>query len=364
MEGWYNMEHDERMKKNLLVTLADKNYIEQAKQLFSSVYWNAGWKGDYMLLAHNVPENKLKWFGDKGILIKKCKPVFRGKRLGCWPITVSSKFYLFTQEFKKWKNIIYLDGDIIVRGSLDNLTKIKGLAVRNCDIFGKYFKKPESIMLDSRSARKNMELFNELKKNYDFEWRGFSSGVMAFSTDIIKRDTFSKLRKSLKLYNKVNIYGEQTIFNLFFYKKRELLPLGFVYNYWDINYFMYSCNIKPEKIKGTILHFNSIGRPWLPQSPFYNEWKTNLNKAGLINLKNIPPARENLTEEDIAKYFLGLKKAPIAGFFKKIVWKTSFFIREILKFIDKNIGLIGIFLKKHHPRLYFRLKNLKKVFKK
>ena len=41
-----------------MVTLADENYIDQAKQLFSSVYWNSGWKGDYMLLAHNIPESK------------------------------------------------------------------------------------------------------------------------------------------------------------------------------------------------------------------------------------------------------------------------------------------------------------------
>ena len=63
-------------KENLLVTLADKNYIDQAKQLFSSVYWNAGWKGDYMLLAHEIPEKDLKWFRNKGILIKKCKPLY------------------------------------------------------------------------------------------------------------------------------------------------------------------------------------------------------------------------------------------------------------------------------------------------
>jgi len=39
-------------KKSVLVTLADENYIYQAKQLFSSVYFNVGWRGDYMLLAH------------------------------------------------------------------------------------------------------------------------------------------------------------------------------------------------------------------------------------------------------------------------------------------------------------------------
>lgn len=56
----------------VLITLADENFIEQAKQLFSSVYHNAGWSEDYMLLAHNIPEMKLKWFRERGILIKHC----------------------------------------------------------------------------------------------------------------------------------------------------------------------------------------------------------------------------------------------------------------------------------------------------
>lgn len=57
---------------------------------------------------------------------------------------------------------------------------------------------------------------------------------------------------------------------------------------------MYVCNVKPEKIKGIILHF--IGpakiKPWMPNSPFYNEWKNNLIKAESIDLKKIPPSRE------------------------------------------------------------------------
>jgi len=95
------------------VTLADKNYVKQAKQLFSSAYWNAGWKGDYMLLSHKVPEKELKWFRKKGILVKKCE-LFDKKDFEYWPPTILIKFYLFSTEFKKWKNVIFLDADIFV----------------------------------------------------------------------------------------------------------------------------------------------------------------------------------------------------------------------------------------------------------
>ena len=69
------------MKKNLLVTLADRNFLDQAKQLFSSVYWNAGWDGDYMLLAFKIPEQELEWFRKKRILVKV---VEHDLRYGLW----------------------------------------------------------------------------------------------------------------------------------------------------------------------------------------------------------------------------------------------------------------------------------------
>ena len=119
------------MKKgrNLLVTLADNNYIENAKQLFSSVYHNSGWKGDYMLLVYEVPEKKLDWFRDKGIIVKRC-PKIAKRRVwkNYFPNSVLSKFYLFTSYFQKWDRVIFLDGDIIVRSSLNKLARVNGFA--------------------------------------------------------------------------------------------------------------------------------------------------------------------------------------------------------------------------------------------
>ena len=71
-----------------------------------------------MLLAHEIPEKDLKWFRDKGILIRKCDSLIKKLEYTYWdyPSGALDKFYLFTPEFKKWKNIIvYLDADIIIR---------------------------------------------------------------------------------------------------------------------------------------------------------------------------------------------------------------------------------------------------------
>ncbi|MDP8200613.1 MAG: hypothetical protein P9M11_00560 [Candidatus Tenebribacter burtonii] len=87
------------MKKNLLVTLTDANYIEQAKQLFSSVYWNSGWKGNYMLLAHDVPDEKLIWFSEKEIIVERCSAFsdIKFRRL----TAAISKLLLFKSKFKE-----------------------------------------------------------------------------------------------------------------------------------------------------------------------------------------------------------------------------------------------------------------------
>jgi lipopolysaccharide biosynthesis glycosyltransferase len=336
------------MKKDLLVTLADKNYMDQAKQLFSSVYWNAGWRGDYMLLAHEIPDEKLKWFRDKGILIKKCSPIC-DKKLLDWSTATWSKFYLFTPEFKKWKNIIFLDAAIIVRASLDELTKINGFAARYGAKLGKEFIKPRFMSKNTKFKAINIELFDELRKNYNLKEQGFNAGVMVFNTDVLKDETFAELKRLTKLYGKIRRFRDQPILNLFFYKK--FTPLPYVYN-CNIDYSIYVRCIKPEKIKGIILHFIDRNKPWLPKNPFYKEWKNNLCKAELIDLNKIPPPRERWTEEDIKKYcqYLGKRRR------KYIILKYVIWVNLI---IGRAIGVVGIFLKHNFPKLYYKIKELR-----
>ena len=342
------------MKKNLLVTLADKGYVDQAKQLFSSAYWNGKWEGDYMLFAYNIPEKKLKWFRDKGILIRKCKliPYAKGLESIKWPPVVFCKFYLFTTELKKWKNVVYLDGDIIVRSSLNDLTKIKGLGARYCEKISEHFINP----LISDEA--NINLYNSLKKNYDFNEYFFNSGVMAFSTDIIKKNTFYQLEKLSELYRAVNVYGEQPILNLLFYKKFKLLPNGLVYNFLDIDNMLHSGNKVKEAKDGTILHFNSRNKPWLPKNKFYEEWTINLIKANLINLKISIPDKNGAKYS--TKYFLNSPQKKIMFFYIRMTRAISSFVDRGFNFIDASLGRIGIFLRKNFPRLYFKLKNIEK----
>jgi len=329
--------------KTLLVTLADENYVKQAKQLFSSAYFNGGWKGDYMLLAHNIPESKLKWFRKKGILIKKCKPLYK-KTIGKFkhPPSVLSKFYLFTEEFKKWKNIVYLDSDIIVRTDISYLSRIKGFAagISTLNLKGQ---------------------FKTLPKGYNPNAKSFNTGVMAFSTDIIKPETFNKLKELFEQYKDNSYWAEEGPFNILFYDNWKALP--YTYNL-NTNHAILSHNWKPENINAAILHFiiensdfkNYPYKPWNSGNYFYNEWKYNLDKADLIDLS------QKINTRKISR-ISNLKNEFIRFHFPRILNKAEL-TKLLTQLIDICLGKIGPLIKRNNKNIYYRLKNLEKKIRK
>jgi len=332
------------MKKNLLVVMGK---MEQAKQVFSSVYWNAGWKGDYMFLAHEseIPEKQLKWFRERGILVKKCKLIPNSEKLkiGKWLPVVFDVFYLFQPEFKKWKNLVFLEQDLIVKGSLEELTRAKGFAaVQGYPKLSELFLKSAQIRL----AKVDKRIYNRLKKNYDLNVPSFNIGVMAFNTSIIKKDTFSKLKELLNSYIDVSAAGAEGTLNLYFYRNWEKLP--FIYNL-DPYPLINIKKFRKEDIKALVFHFHE-NKPWNTKNYFYKEWKNNLEKAELIDLKKIQVPARTLDAEEI-KYY------------QRIVGKESFSIKASVLSIrdsaDRAVGLFGTFLKSYHPKLYYQLKKLK-----
>ncbi len=335
------------MKKDLLVTLADKKYINQAKQLFSSVYFNAGWKGDYMLLAHEIPEKDLKWFRKKGILIKKCKPL-SSKNLTRWAPVVLDKFYLFKTEFRKWRKIVYLDADIIVTASFNEIL--------NVNQFGAVLDAKSHEMIRDQFFKKtktNQYLIEKLEKEYNTNEKAFNAGMFVFDTKIIKKYSFEKLLNLLNTHEDICNTGEQPLLNLYFYKKWEQLHP--VYN----NYLSaYTCD--KRKIKGIILHFLYWKRPWFQESCFYNTWIKNLENAENINTKKPIPPKEVWSEKKIKKYSSFLRFMYYLYYLRNElkdaimeIKRVSYYIKCAIHFI---LGKCGIFLKKYSPRIYTLLK--------
>jgi lipopolysaccharide biosynthesis glycosyltransferase len=333
------------MKKDLLVTLADGNYIDQARQLFSSVYWNAAWKGDYMLLAYNIPQKDLRWFRDKGILVRECEPILTESetRIGHAPLTTLSKFYLFTPEFKKWKNVVFLDGDIIVRGSLDSLAEVKGFAaVRILNISRTLLKG----QFQDRN-RRNKYLFKELKSKCDLNQPAFNSGVMAYSTDIISEDEFHNIKQIFFHFKDILLISEETVLNIYFYDKWQ--KLSQVYNICP-SYENYLSGCNPDNLKGIILHTYSKfpgGKPWSPTSPLNSEWKSNLDKADLIDIANPQAPKKILSKREEAEDDFYLKNLHKRNLYKFCRYKISYYYR-----FNKYRLRAGVFLKENYPQIF------------
>ena len=304
--------------KTLLVTLADSNYIQHAKQLFSSVYWNAGWKGDYMLLAHEVPEAELVWFRERGILVRECTPIVRPTLAGVYPLSVLNKFYLFTPEFQKWENVLFIDPDIIVRYSLDDVAHVRGFhAHRDSTFLG---------VLQNQFAPGSF-------KNLDFNPNApaLNTGVMAFSTDIIVESTFDAMLNMATRYENISLYAEQSILSLYFYGTWR--HLSFLYNIF-MPALIDRYHIAPAHIDGPILHFCGKDKPWNPGNFFYEEWKTNLDNAERIDLQNRSLAVPRMLSVP------------------RKLWLTSYFtaMKEFFDayyFVDRQIGRFGKFLRNY-----------------
>jgi lipopolysaccharide biosynthesis glycosyltransferase len=322
-------------KKNLIVTLADANFIDQAKQLFSSVYFKAGWTGDYLLLASDISEADLTWFKEKGILIYDC-PLLFDKPVGSrnYPPVVLSKFYLFKEYFKQWQKIIFLDADIIVRAPFEEI-----LTVDNFGAVRTTFALRDEFVWESWSDVK------KVKSAYRLNGPAFNSGFFIFNTDLITNKTFDDLFSLHQRFEGVSVHGEEATLNLFFYKNWQELPI--VYN--SMPFFMDKYyRLSSSRLLAVVIHFVNSLKPWDKNSPYYQEWQENLQAADLINIKQPVSPVSKIDAKELKKYLRFIKLIN-----KKKIWETP------LLLLDSQLGQLGLFIKEKNPKLY-KIISLKK----
>lgn len=263
------------MKKYVLVTLADNNFIDQAKQLFSSAYHNGGWRDDMLLLTNNLSDSESKEFTEQGILIKKCKPIKKVDNTRFSDI-ILCKYYLFSDYFTKWDNVIFLDADIIVQASLDDLKKVKGFNAT----------KDFANLQGQFAPNLTTPVIPELSIIYEKYYEAFNVGMMAFSTDIIKKNLFDKIIDLHVKLGKYALFPEQAIFNIIFKDKWTKLSRMYALSpscLWDKH------RIKSNKLKGVTIHFEGVHencKPWNETNVFNKIWLDNLKKFPEINKEN------------------------------------------------------------------------------
>ncbi len=244
-----------------------------------------------MLLAHDVPEEDLIWFRQKGILIRPCAPLFEGNPGGMSAV-LTSKFYLFLPEFKKWRTIIYSDADATVRASLDDLCGVEGFYsvpdTSKClkrQVVSRSMIKKRSM--DIASCRREIK---DVQKKYDLRRPGFCAGFFVFNSEIIDGEgIFHGLCEALREYAQISAYGDQLAFNLYFYHLWSRLPIVYNFQAMGENNIWW---IPSQEVRAIIVHFVTSNKPWISKNYFYEEWSLNLDRADRIDLNFIPKAEK------------------------------------------------------------------------
>jgi lipopolysaccharide biosynthesis glycosyltransferase len=331
------------MGRNVVVTLADQKHILQAKQLFSSVYFNAGWTGDFCLLSYLIPDSDLIWFRKKGITIKKCRPLFKDV---AWNPIWSSKLNIFSLEMKRWDHLIYLDTDIIVRSSLDRLTHTSGFAAApeldRQPLFDQFIlkSKKDFMQLD--------RLLKTINTNIDMTKLSFNAGVIAFNTNIINTATYDDIVELLKIGKNICKFGDQSVENIFFYKKWNSLPI--IYNL-NPNLYIKYYRLNKKHLLSVVFHFSGLNnkdKPWYKNNLFNREWLSNLKKSSLIGEVQAAKPIETWSENKIWIY----EKFLLSQRFLYISLNRRFYYLNI-KWVLFKIRFI-----QSYPQIYEFLKQL------
>jgi len=328
------------MSSNVIVTLSDRNYMDQAKQLFSSIYYNSGWKGDYLLLGQGIFDDEKKWFTDRGIIVRDIDPL-RMENFLWLPGTVLGKFYLIDEWMRKWDQVLYIDADATVGASLDPLTRLKGVWASpdfHCRKLRGQFLEPRMLGNDP----KKKDALERLTMSFDTNAISFNSGVMLFETRSLPEDPFTR---SIELYRDLEpiVLHDQSIFNLLFYGIWNHLPLA--YN----NYHLYKrdpWSISFMKCEGVIDHY-VLDKVWKTRNrDYYPRWRNLLDKADMIDLAKRPDASRTLTDDEVARISRRLSiSTPRRD-------RISNMFHGSARVVDRSLGLIGRKLRKTSPGLY------------
>ena len=170
------------LKKYVLALACDTNYINEAKALIGSVLREGKWKYDICLIANNLEEDKIKEFTDIGVFVKDVDASEHSYHI---------KYHLFTEYFKKWEKVLYLDCDIMISNDINFMV----------DLDGKIFCDGEANKVGVFFERdKNKEVFDEMASLYNVDKFGFNSGCMLFKTSLITLSTFNELHELREKY--------------------------------------------------------------------------------------------------------------------------------------------------------------------
>ncbi|MCB1084412.1 MAG: hypothetical protein KDK61_08885, partial [Simkania sp.] len=200
----------------------------------------------------------------------------------------------------------------------------------------KFQLKKKPMQIDDRK-------FADLKKSYGLYSPAINSGVIAFRTELIRKDSFDQLLALTDRFLAISKYPDQLLLNLFFYRKIHYLSHRFNAFFWlfDSSRFAFE--------RAAILHFAGYEiKPWEKRNPYHSLWKTYQHVSEKIDFTKQPTIKK---ERTVSLFVFQL-------FYELMILerRVQFFFKEV----DRQLGLVGLWLKKRHPKMYLFIKKIKK----
>jgi hypothetical protein len=291
------------MADHVLVVLADEGYLDPARQIFANVHFDAGWSGDLLLLAQDVPEPRLAPFRERGILVQPIERWHPEPRIGRRSSTLLSKFQLFSPAFRRWRNVVYVDADMLFDASLERLARVRGLwAVSDRNDLAWQF----------GGGADDPEAWRELCARFDPRAEAFNTGLLAFSTDLIGDDTVDALHALFARYGRMQVNADQSLLNLHFYGRWQRLPDFYAaMRNMPARHF----RVRKERFRAIGRHFPGPPALWDARNPQHERWRANLARFDELDAHRPQPPRAAWSGFEIWRtwHWLRLRRALVLG---------------------------------------------------
>lgn len=292
----------------------DNNYAEQALVLITSILFN---KGDEKIHLHIIDGGINSLVKNQILEFKDCQIEFHIIDDIIFKNYQKSDYYsasmlcsMILPDIISVDKLIYLDSDIIVNSSLEELWKI--------DLKNNYI-----AAVEDANGKKYVKKFG-LKKSSKF----FNSGVMLVNCEKWRRDNISERAVKISMDNTGTRFGyDQTVLNQLFEGYVKFLDLK-----WNLQYCPLSIWVTYDDIKGyerailhpKIIHYVGDYKPWKkglgcfnPKQKEYFEYHKKTSYA-LTNYENW------LLQDKLTSYkgiFAFIKRYPLF-FLKGRFWKN------------------------------------------
>jgi len=249
-----------------IIVMANERYFSQAKSLFTACVRQGNWKGDLCLLT--AEEQDAAEFSSRGIRVMSASDKV-------W--TLFTKFHVFSDYFKQWKQVLYLDCDVLIQRDLNELFQGLGRLPRSLYFDGSH---DASILADCKhfddkygsGYDSHPERYTELREQFPhIDKLTLSADVIFFRPEDVPLDTVAALQNIGEQYLDLNPgRTDQQVMNFLLYD--EMSPLTKDYCTWwafDDPGNRVACEARGWRGDEFpyVVHYWDMYAPWLVKTP-------------------------------------------------------------------------------------------------